>query len=126
MIQRPAHRRCVGGALVLLCVLLPAVGAAQRVLRYSGKVQRVDLRSGLVVVEELAEAGRPRWREVYVRAETSIVTAGRLRSWEAYGEMPVSLADLLTGDFVVVESVESSGRPTARRITIVEPPRRSR
>jgi hypothetical protein len=38
----------------------------------------------------------------------------------AFGEMPVSLADVLVGDFVVVEGVDLGGQTVARRITIVE------
>jgi hypothetical protein len=80
-----------------------------------------------VVVEELAAKGRSVRHEVHVGAETPIVVAVRLRSQDmrgpnAYGEVPVSLADVLAGDFVVVESVEESGRARARRITIVESP----
>lgn len=110
---------------------LPAGGAAQLLRRYSGRVERVDLHEGLVVVEELAEKGRRRRHEVHVGEDTSIVSANRLRPWEmrgarAYDEVAVSLVDLLTGDFVVVESVEEGGIKSARRITIVESAPRAR
>jgi hypothetical protein len=114
------------GAL-LLCLLLAAVevGAADRVARYSGKVERVELGEGLVVVDELGARGASRRHQLYVNPDTPIVTAGRLRPWEmrgarAFEEVAVSLADLLTGDFVVVETTEEDGRVQALRITIVE------
>jgi hypothetical protein len=118
-------------ALAAILALLPAPGLAQRALRYSGKVERVDLGDGRVVVEELAEKGQRRRHEVYVDRDTPIVSAVRLRAWEmrgrgAYDEVPVTLADLLAGDFVVVESTEEGDRPVARRITIVESVRRPR
>ncbi len=110
---------------------LPPGGAAQLLRRYSGRVERVDLDEGLVVVEELAEKGRRRRHEVHVGEDTPIVSANRLRPWEmrgarAYDEVAVSLVDLLTGDFVVVESVEEGGIKSARRITIVESAPRAR
>jgi len=113
--------------VALLLALLPASGLAQQPRRYSGKVERVELGDGLVVVEELGERGRPRRHEVYVGIDTPIVSAGRLRAGDmrgpnAYSEVPVSLVDLLTGDFVVVESAEEDGRGVALRITIVESP----
>jgi hypothetical protein len=45
-----------------------------------------------------------------------------MRGTRAYGEIPVSLADVLIGDYVVVEAVEEAGRMLALRITIVETP----
>jgi hypothetical protein len=120
------------GGFVALTVLLPGpTTAGERVLRYSGRVERVDLGEGLVIVDELAARGLRRRHELYVSFDTPIVTAERLRPWEmrgsrAYEEVPVSLVDVLTGDFVVVESTEEGGRPVALRITIVESPRRPR
>ncbi len=116
--------------VVIALLLVATVSTAESPRRYSGKVERIELGEGLVVVVELAEQGRPRRHDVYVATETPIVATRRLRSWEMhgarlYGEQPVSLADLLTGDFVVVESVEEAGRTVARRITIVEVPRQS-
>jgi hypothetical protein len=111
-------------ALALSGLALP--GAAEPpLLRYSGKVERVDLGEGLVVVNELAARGHRVRREVYVEMDTPIVTAARLRPWQmrgasAYEEVPVTLVDVVTGDFVVIESMEAGGRPVARRITIVE------
>lgn len=88
----------------------------------------VDLAVGLLVVGELAVRGRPARHEVHVSPETAIVSAGRLRPRDmrgpnAYGEVPVSLVDVVVGDFVVVESIEQDGRIQALRITIVESPR---
>ncbi len=115
------------GLLVVLAAPPPAL-PADRVARYSGRVERVDLGEGLVVVDELAARGQRRRHELYVQPDTPIISAARLRPWEmrgsrAYDETPVSLVDVVTGDFVVVESTEDAGRPTALRITIVEPPR---
>jgi hypothetical protein len=117
-------RRRTAAAALLLALALPSV-AADRVLRYSGKVERVDLDEGLVVVDEMAARGQRRRHQLHVGPDTPILTAARLRPWEmrgtgAYEEVPVSLLDLLTGDFVVVESVEDGGRLLAVRITIVE------
>jgi endonuclease YncB( thermonuclease family) len=104
--------------------------AAERVLRYSGRVERVDLGEGLVVVDELAARGQRRRHELYVAPDTAILTTARARPWavraEAFEEMAVSLVDVITGDFVVVESTEESGRPIALRIVIVEAVRRSK
>jgi hypothetical protein len=127
-------RRAAGwiGAALLLTAL-PADGAAQQVVRYSGKVERVDIEEGLVVVHELGAKGASRRHEVRVPPETPIVTAARLRPWEMRGsrgweEVRVSLVDVLAGDFVVVDSLMEGPRAVALRITIVESrpmPRRS-
>ncbi len=114
-----------GGVLGLLLLLLPALGAPQHVIRHSGRVERVDIDEGLVVVDELAERGQRRRHEFHVGPETPIVSAGRLRPWQvrgsrAYEETPVSLVDVLAGDFVVVDSTIERGRAVAVRITIVE------
>jgi hypothetical protein len=116
---------------VLACGLLPAVApaVAEAVRRYSGRVTAVDLAEGIVVVEELGRRGVPVRHEVRIDDATPLVSARRLRARDmqgsnAYGEVEVTLADLLVGDFVVVESVELDGQTLARRITIVETPRR--
>jgi hypothetical protein len=119
-----SRRRAAATAALLLALALPSA-AADRVLRYSGKVERVDLDGGLVVVDEMAARGQRRRHQLHVGPDTPILTAARLRPWEmrgsaAYEEVPVSLLDLLAGDFVVVESVEDGGRLLAVRITIVE------
>lgn len=111
-------------ALALLLLAIPA-GSGERVQRYSGKVERVELLEGLVVLDELGARGASRRHQLYVNPDTPIVTAGRLRPWEmrgarAFEEVQVSLADVLTGDFVVVETTEEDGRVLAVRITIVE------
>lgn len=102
-------------------------GLAEGIRRYSGRVERVDLGEGLVIVDELARGGRRVRHEVHVSPETPIVSAARLRPWQmrdarAYGEVPVTLLDVVAGDFVIVESVEEGGRAMARTITIVETP----
>jgi hypothetical protein len=47
-----------------------------------------------------------------------------MRGQSAFGEMSVSLVDVLVGDFVVVEGQELDGQTLARRVTIVETRRR--
>ncbi|HSE95956.1 MAG TPA: hypothetical protein VLD61_08690 [Methylomirabilota bacterium] len=118
-------RRATGGLLLVLALATAAAGQAPQ--RYSGKVERVELDPGMVVVNELGARGRQFRREVHVGPDTPIVSAGRLPPWQmrgprAYGEVPVSLADVLIGDYVVVEAVEEAGRTLALRITIVETP----
>lgn len=99
---------------------------AEAVRRYSGRVVEVDLGRGLLAVEELGRRGLAIRHEVEVDAETPLVAASRLRpadmrgSNAAFGEIAVSLADVLIGDFVVVEEVDVEGHRLARRITIVE------
>jgi len=127
------HLRALGcsalAALLALAglgdALLPAVSPAQHVTRHSGRVERVDIDEGVVVVSELAARGRPRHHAFVVGPETAIVSAARLKPWEmrgsgAYEEVTVSLVDLLSGDFVVVDSVTAGARTVALRITIVE------
>ena len=120
--------RAVTG-LAALCVLLALAAAppagGQTPGRYSGRVMEVDLGRGLLVVEELGRLGLPIRHQVRVEAETPVVTASRLRLGDmrgqsAFGEMPVSLVDVLVGDFVVVEGEDQEGLTVTRRLTIVE------
>jgi hypothetical protein len=114
------------GALPWLVVLAVAPTArGEAFLRYSGRVVEVDLGRGVLLVEELGRRGQPVRHEVRIEADTPVVTASRLRLGDmrgrsAFGEMPVSLADVLVGDFVVVEGVDLDGQTVARRLTIVE------
>ncbi|MGH7268769.1 MAG: hypothetical protein ACREMB_28460, partial [Candidatus Rokuibacteriota bacterium] len=126
--------RGVGAGFLVVALLWaagpPAARAEDRVARYSGRVERVDLGDGVVVVDELGARGHRVRHEIHVDADTAIVTTARLRPWQmrgarAYEEVTVSLADVLSGDFVIVESTEAHGRILALRITIVEDPRRS-
>jgi hypothetical protein len=108
--------------------LWPSPGVAE-VRRFSGRVERVELADGVVEVHELAARGRTLRHLVHVDADTPIVSSSRLRAAEmrgpsAYGEVPVSLVDVLAGDFVIVEAEERDGRQVARRVTIVETPAR--
>jgi hypothetical protein len=43
-----------------------------------------------------------------------------MRGRSAFGEMSVSAADVLVGDFRVVEGVDLNGQTVASRVTIVE------
>jgi hypothetical protein len=111
-------------ALALLTLAgagVPAVCGGQPVARHSGRVERVDIDGGLVLVSELAARGRARQHAFVVSSDTAIVSSARLRPWQAHGEIAVSLVDLLSGDFVVVDSVVDGARLLALRITIVEP-----
>jgi hypothetical protein len=120
--QTARRVRRVALALVgLVGVAMPAVGGGQPVTRHSGRVERVDIDEGLVLVSELAARGRARQHAFVVGPDTAIVTSARLRPWQSYGEIAVSLVDLLSGDFVVVDSVADGARMVALRITIVEP-----
>jgi hypothetical protein len=107
-------------------VLAHAPGArAEGLVRFSGRVMDVDLHRGIVFVEELGRRGLTVRHEVLVEIDTAVVAASRLRLGDmrgrsAFGELAVSLADVLVGDFVVVEGVDLSGQTVARRITIVE------
>jgi hypothetical protein len=109
--------------LVVLAGAPPARGEA--FLRYSGRVMEVDLARGVLLVEELGRRGLPVRHQVRIEVDTPVVAASRLRPRDmrgrsAFGEMAVSLADVLVGDFVVVEGVDLGGQTVARRLTIVE------
>jgi hypothetical protein len=109
--------------LLALAAVSPATAEALR--RYSGHVIEVDLGRGVLVVEELGRRGLPIRHQVRVEEETPVVTASRLRLGDmrgrsAFGEMTVSLVDVLVGDFVVVEGEDLEGQTLARRLTIVE------
>lgn len=131
--HRP-RRRALGAAACLAGAVLAAWGpaapaGAEALRRYSGSVTEVDLAQGLLVVEELGRRGLAVRHQVRIEADTPLVSTGRLRPRDmrgpsAFGEVPVSLADVLPGDFVVVEAVAVDGQSVARRVTIVETGRR--
>jgi hypothetical protein len=108
--------------LATLLALAPApLAAAEIFIRYSGHVVEVDLHRGVIVVEELGRRGTSVRHEVRVEADTPMVTASRLQGRStAFGEMAVSLVDILIGDFVVVEGEDQDGQTVAHRVTIVE------
>jgi hypothetical protein len=116
----------LGGVLGLLALTLALpVASDVLLLRYSGHVMEVDLTRGVLVVEELGRRGLPVRHQVRVEAETPVVAASRLRLGDmrgrsAFGEMAVSLVDVMVGDFVVVEGEDLDGETVARRVTIVE------
>jgi hypothetical protein len=114
---------------VCLAIVPAAPVAGEAFTRYSGHVMEVDLTRGVLVVEELGRRGLPIRHEVRVEADTPVVAASRLRLGDmrgqsAFGEMSVSLVDILIGDFVVVEGEDLDGHTLARRVTIVETRRR--
>lgn len=112
----------IGLVLALLLTLVPTRPVAgETFLRYSGHVTNVDLPRGVLVVEELGRKGVPVRHEVQVDSDTPVVTASRLQGrTTAFGEMSVSLVDVLVGDFVVVEGEDQDGHTVAHRVTIIE------
>jgi hypothetical protein len=112
-------------AILGLGLLTGSAALAQRPVRFSGSVAGVDLAGGVLVVEELVDKGRRVRHDVRIDGDTAVVSSSRLRpgamrGGRAYDEIPVSLADVLVGDFVIVEWVEAAGATVARRVTIVE------
>jgi hypothetical protein len=126
MVQRARPPRKSALAFAGCLALVLAAGASGETFsRYSGHVMEVDLARGVLVVEELGRRGLPIRHEVRVEADTPVVAASRLRLGDmrgqsAFGEMPVSLVDVLVGDFVVVEGEDLGGQTVASRVTIVE------
>ena len=122
------HGRAAAGIALLagLLALAPAPRAAgEAFIRYSGHVVEVDPHRGLLVVEELGRRGAAVRHEVRVEADTPVVTSSRLQGrGTAFGEVAVSLVDVLVGDFVVVEGEDQAGQTVAHRVTIVETRRR--
>jgi hypothetical protein len=118
-------RRAAGWAGILLVGLLvwPPAPRAWEPVRHSGKVERIDLAEGIVVVGQLARHGNPERRVIHVGDDTPVVTVRRPRPWDSYEEIRLSLLEVLVGDFVVVESVEREGRLLALKITVLEPRR---
>ena len=111
------------GVLLTLALAPPVSGEV--FIRYSGHVVEVDLHRGVLVVEELGRRGASVRHEVRVEADTPVVAASRLQGrGTPFGEMAVSLVDVLIGDFVVVEGHDQDGQTLAHRITIVETRRR--
>ena len=77
------------------------------------------------MVEELGRRGVPIRHQVRIEADTAVVAASRLRLGDmrgqsAFGELSVSLVDVLVGDFVIVEGEDLGGQTVASRVTIVE------
>ena len=121
-----AFRTLVALALTgILALAATAPAAGEAFIRYSGHVMEVDLRRGILVVEELGRRGLPIRHEVRVEQDTPVIAASRLRLGDmrgqsAFGEMSVTLVDVLVGDFVVVEGEDQNGQTLAHRVTIVE------
>jgi hypothetical protein len=113
----------------LVVLALATVAPAQGLARFSGHVMEIDLARGVLVVEELGRRGLPIRRQVRVEADTAVVAASRLRLGDmrgqsAFGELAVSLVDVVVGDFVIVEGEDLGGQTVASRLTIVETRRR--
>ena len=111
--------------LGLACLAAALPVGAEGIRRYSGHVMDVDLGRGLIVVEELGRRGVAVRHQVRIEADTPVVASSRLRLGDlqgrrTFGEVAVSLVDVLVGDFVVVEGEDLDGQTVARRVTIVE------
>jgi hypothetical protein len=124
---RPARARRSSLLALAGLVALALLGTAsgETFARYSGHVMEIDLARGVLVVEELGRRGLPIRHQVRIEADTAVIAASRLRLGDmrgqsAFGEMAVSLVDVLVGDFVVVEGEDLDGQTVASRVTIVE------
>src|SRR5262249_28773932 len=99
--------------------------AGEVFIRYSGHVVDVDLYRGVLVVEELGRRGATVRHEVLVETDTPVVTASRLQGRAtAFGELAVSLGDVLVGDFVVVGGEDQEGQTAPRGVRMGEPRRK--
>jgi hypothetical protein len=122
--DRPLRTRLLALA-GLVALALAAVTSAEALARFSGHVMEIDLTRGVLVVEELGRRGLPIRHQVRIEADTAVVAAMRLRLGDmrgqsAFGELSVSLVDVLVGDFVIVEGEDLGGQTVASRVTIVE------
>lgn len=122
--DRPLRTRLLALA-GLAALALAAVTSAEAFARFSGHVMEIDLTRGVLVVEELGRRGLPIRHQVRIEADTTVVAASRLRLGDmrgqsAFGELSVSLVDVLVGDFVIVEGEDLGGQTVASRVTIVE------
>ena len=122
--DRPLRTRllALAGLAGLALALVTSAGAFAR---FSGHVMEIDLTRGVLVVEELGRRGLPIRHQVRIEADTAVVAASRLRLGDmrgqsAFGELSVSLVDVLVGDFVIVEGEDLGGQTVASRVTIVE------
>jgi hypothetical protein len=122
--DRPLRTRLLALA-GLAALALAVVTSAEAFARFSGHVMEIDLTRGVLVVEELGRRGLPIRHQVRIEADTAVVAASRLRLGDmrgqsAFGELSVSLVDVLVGDFVIVEGEDLGGQTVASRVTIVE------
>ena len=122
--DRPLRTRLLALA-GLAALALAHVTSAEGFARFSGHVMEIDLTRGVLVVEELGRRGLPIRHQVRIEADTAVVAASRLRLGDmrgqsAFGELSVSLVDVLVGDFVIVEGEDLGGQTVASRVTIVE------
>ena len=125
----PSSDRPLGRSFLALAGLaalaLALVTSSEAFARFSGHVMEIDLTRGVLVVEELGRRGLPIRHQVRIEADTAVVAASRLRLGDmrgqsAFGELSVSLVDVLVGDFVIVEGEDLGGQTVASRVTIVE------
>ena len=122
--DRPLRTRLLALA-GLAALALAGVTSSEAFPRFSGHVMEIDLTRGVLVVEELGRRGLPIRHQVRIEADTAVVAASRLRLGDmrgqsAFGELSVSLVDVLVGDFVIVEGEDLGGQTVASRVTIVE------
>jgi hypothetical protein len=113
---------------LLLVACLPAAAASPASAgdraRHSGLVSTVDPATRTVVLEELAEEGKPRQLEVKVAAQARLLLAERTVDALApdrlgpFIDRPLDLADVQRGDFVTVEGTVAGRELVADALTV--------
>ena len=120
-------KRCGVLLVAIIGVVLvgsPRPAASDPVKGHSGTVVLVDPSARAVVVRELVEEGRPKTVALKVPAQAQIVLSERLPEAEItdlarpFRDTAIDLAQLKTGDFVVVESTPDTVGEVASRITV--------
>jgi hypothetical protein len=111
----------IGGVLVGAVATTPALGAARR---HTGTVMTVDPAADAFVVRELAEGGKPKTLSVRVGPDTRIILSERLADGEIkdpfypYHDLKIDLADLRSGDYIVIESTQVRGVEIASEVIV--------
>ena len=118
--------------MILLTVLLtvgliataPSLASPQAVPRHSGTVASVDPVTRTLVLEELAENGRPRQLQVRVPEGASVVLSERIpddqvtRLEAPFNERPIEMTEMHAGDFVVVEGATQGDAAVASTVVV--------
>ena len=115
---------CALGFVVLGSAGLPPVlaGSADR---HSGTVIAVtDHKTPMLVLEEIGEGAKTRELRVLVTRETRLIRSERLPDTQVsdprypFRDIPIRLADIRIGDFVVVELVGADEKTVASSVTV--------
>jgi hypothetical protein len=115
--------------VILVLVIAAALSASPSALlaagaRHSGVVATVDATGRSVVVNELAEEGRPRRIEVQVPPQARLSLVERVVDELApqkegeFKERTIELADVRPGDFVLVEGTQQGRQVIADVVTV--------